>query len=113
MSIVASVAKDGVAPELRQEGALREERYSCSTARASYAQVRLKAYKGKSIGTKTTLASITIRVKGTPIRTKSLKRYWPGPNTRVFTGEEIGVIKAAEAANATIIANGAGEACMA
>ena len=33
VSIVASVAKDGVAPELRQEGALREERYSCSTTR--------------------------------------------------------------------------------
>ena len=39
MSIVASVAKDGVAPELRQEGALREKRYSCSTARASYAYI--------------------------------------------------------------------------
>lgn len=47
MSIVASVAKDGIAPELRQEGALREERYSCSTARASYAQLDLKLIKEK------------------------------------------------------------------
>jgi hypothetical protein len=30
----------------------------------------------------------------------------PGPTTSVFTGEETGVIKAAEAASATIIANG-------
>ena len=33
--------------ELRQEGALREERYSCSTARASYAQLDLKLIKEK------------------------------------------------------------------
>ncbi len=46
------------------------------------------------------------RVNGTPIRTKSPKRYWPGPSTRVFTGEEIGVMKAAEAATATTMAKG-------
>jgi hypothetical protein len=34
------------------------------------------------------------------------KLYCPGPTTSVFTGEEIGVTKAADAASATIIANG-------
>ena len=63
------------------------------------------------MGTRMTLVSITRRVKGTPMRTKSLKRYWPGPSTRVLTGDEMGVIKAADAARATIIAKGAGETC--
>jgi len=46
------------------------------------------------------------KVKGTPILTKSMNRYWPGPSTSVFVGNEIGVINAAEAARATIVANG-------
>ena len=49
-------------------------------------------------------------VNGTPMRTKSPKRYLPGTRTRVFTGEETGVIKAADAASATVITNGYGEA---
>lgn len=49
-------------------------------------------------------------VKDTPTFMKSLKLYCPGPTTRVFTGEEIGVINAADEAGATIIANGYGDA---
>ena len=48
-------------------------------------------------------------VKGTPILTKSPNLYPPGPTTIVFTGEEIGVMKAAEAATATVIAKGTGD----
>src|SRR5690606_14676275 len=66
-------------------------------------------YSGKSRGTSATLTIITSRVKGTPMRTKSPKRYWPGPSTRVFTGEEIGVMNAAEAARATVMAKGRGD----
>ena len=45
-------------------------------------------------------------LNGTPTFTKSPKLYCPGPTTRVFTGEEIGVMKAVDAARATVIANG-------
>ena len=57
-------------------------------------------------GTISTVTSITSTVKGTPTLTKSAKRYWPGPSTKVFTGEETGVMNAADAAKATVMANG-------
>src|SRR5690554_29248 len=64
--------------------------------------------KGNSSGTNNTVVININSVKGTPIRKKSLKRYWPGPKTRVFTGDDTGVIKAAEAAMATVMAKAAG-----
>ena len=63
-------------------------------------------YKGNNQGTIRTLISITTRAKGTPILTKSINRYWPGAITSMFTGEEIGVINAVDAARATIMAKG-------
>ena len=45
-------------------------------------------------------------VKGTPSFTKSPKLYWPGPRTKVLTGDDIGVMNAAEDASATVIAKG-------
>ena len=36
------------------------------------------------------LTSATMMLNGKPTFTKSPKLYWPGPTTRVFTGEEIG-----------------------
>lgn len=61
---------------------------------------------GKIKRIKITVTSMTSRVRGTPIRTKSRKAYRPEPTTRVFTGEETGDMKAAEAAGATVIQNG-------
>jgi hypothetical protein len=61
---------------------------------------------GRKIGTSSTLTIATTMVKGTPTFTKSPKLYCPGPTTSVFTGKEIGVMKAADAASATVIANG-------
>ncbi len=55
---------------------------------------------------RSTLTIATTTVNGAPTFTKSSKLYCPGPTTRVFTGEEIGVMKAADAASAKIIANG-------
>jgi hypothetical protein len=49
---------------------------------------------------------ITRMLNGTPILTKSMNLYCPGPKTRVFTGEEIGVINAVEAPRATVTAKG-------
>jgi hypothetical protein len=49
---------------------------------------------------------LTTIENGTPILTKSPKAYCPGPTTRVFTGDEIGVMKAVDAASAMVIANG-------
>lgn len=66
-------------------------------------------YKGNSIGTINTESSITNTVNGTPTLTKSINLYPPGASTIVLTGEDTGVIKAAEAEIATIITNGAGE----
>jgi hypothetical protein len=63
-------------------------------------------YKGSSQGTIRTLISITTRAKGTPILTKSINWYRPGASTNMFTGDEIGVINAVDAARATIMANG-------
>ncbi len=59
---------------------------------------------GNSTGISRTQTTITSMVKGTPILTKSLNEYLPGPSTRVLTGEETGVINAAEAAIATTMA---------
>ncbi len=64
------------------------------------------ASEGKKSGTSSTLTIATTIENGTPTFTKSPKLYWPGPTTSVFTGEEIGVMKAVEAASAMIIANG-------
>ncbi len=63
-------------------------------------------YIGNTTGTSSTVTSSTRIVKGTPTFTKSKNLYWPGPSTRMFTGEEIGVMNAAEAARATVIAKG-------
>lgn len=57
-------------------------------------------------GTITTVTTITSNVNGTPTLTKSAKRYWPGPSTKVLTGDDTGVMNAAEAARATVMANG-------
>jgi hypothetical protein len=62
--------------------------------------------KGRSRGTSRTVINRTMMVNGTPTRTKSIKRYFPGTSTSVFTGDETGVINAADAANATVIAKG-------
>lgn len=45
-------------------------------------------------------------VSGTPTLTKSPKLKPPGATIIVFTGDETGVIKEAEVAMATVIANG-------
>lgn len=66
-------------------------------------------YSGNKIGTKNTDSSITKIVNGSPTFTKSIKLYPPGANTMVFTGEDTGVINAADEEIATIIVNGAGE----
>ena len=63
-------------------------------------------FRGKSHGTRSTVRSRTTIVKGTPIRSKSPKRYCPGASTSVFTGDETGVMKAAEAASATVMTKG-------
>src|SRR5262245_14541535 len=57
-----------------------------------------------------TTTIMTITLNGTPTRTKSPKVYSPGVTTSVFTGDEIGVMNAVDAANATIITNGYREA---
>ena len=67
---------------------------------------RVSYWNGRKIGTSSTLTIATMMVKSTPTFTKSPKLYCPGPTTSVFTGEEIGVMKAADAASATVIANG-------
>ena len=67
---------------------------------------RVGYWNGRKIGTSSALTIATMMVKGTPTFTKSSKLYGPGPTTSVFTGEEIGVMKAADAAGATVIANG-------
>src|SRR5690606_3844999 len=66
----------------------------------------LRAYRGNSQGSTSTHATSTRSAKGTPMRTKSMKWYWPGPSTRVFTGDDTGVMKAADAARATVMAKG-------
>ena len=43
---------------------------------------------------------------GVPSLMKSVKRYFPGSTIKVMMGEAMGVIKAAEAANKTVIAIG-------
>lgn len=63
-------------------------------------------YRAKIHGTISTLTIITRIVNGTPTFTKSAKRYCPGPSTKVFTGDDTGVMNAADAASATIMANG-------
>ena len=50
--------------------------------------------------------SATTTVNGALTFTKSPKLCCMGPTTSVFTGEEIGVMKAVDAGRATIIANG-------
>src|SRR5262249_45833868 len=60
----------------------------------------------RKTGTSNTLTIATMMAKGVPTFTKSPKLYCPGPTTSVFTGEEIGVMKAVDAASATVIANG-------
>ena len=64
---------------------------------------------GKKIGTNAISTVITRKVNGTPILTKSLKLYPPGATTIVLIGDETGVIKEADVAIATVIANGYGE----
>lgn len=54
----------------------------------------------------TTETTSVTRAKGDPTLTKSMKVYLPGPTTSVFTGEETGVMNAADAASATVIAKG-------
>ena len=49
---------------------------------------------------------MTRMLNGTPILAKSMNLYCPGPKTSVFTGEEIGVMNAVEAARATVTAKG-------
>ena len=71
----------------------------CRPAKSAY-------WNGRKIGTSSTLTTATMIVKGTPTFTKSPKLYCHGPTTSVFTGEDIGVMKAADAASATVIANG-------
>src|SRR5271163_2818247 len=66
--------------------------------------------KGNSQGTIKIVVNSTRTVKGTPSFTKSPNRYCPGPRTSVLTGDEMGVMNAAEDAKATVIANGWGEA---
>lgn len=61
---------------------------------------------GRKIGIRITVTIIATMVKGTPTFTKSPNPYWPGPTTNVFTGEEMGVMKAEEAAIATTMTNG-------
>ena len=46
--------------------------------------------------------------RATPVLKKSPKRYPPGPMTRVFTGDAMGVAKAVEAAMATAMRKGSG-----
>lgn len=58
-------------------------------------------WSGRSQGTSRTLTIITTTVKGTPTRTKSPNAYLPGATTSVFTGDEIGVMNAADEARAT------------
>lgn len=65
-----------------------------------------KNQNGNSRGINSTLTTITISVNGTPTFTKSKNRYPPGAHTSVFTGEDTGVINAADAATATAIVNG-------
>lgn len=52
--------------------------------------------------------TIASNCNGTPTFIKSLKLYFPGTKIKVFTGEAIGVAKAVDAANATIIIKGSG-----
>lgn len=61
---------------------------------------------GKIQGVMTTETTSATRAKGDPTLTKSMKVYFPGPTTSVFTGEETGVMNAADAASATVIAKG-------
>jgi hypothetical protein len=61
---------------------------------------------GNIHGVRTTETTRATSAKGVPTRTKSMKVYFPGPTTSVFTGEDTGVMNAAEAASATVIANG-------
>jgi hypothetical protein len=61
---------------------------------------------GRSQGISSTVSTSTRPVSGTPIRTKSPKRYLPGTSTSVLTGEETGVMNAAEAAMATVMTKG-------
>lgn len=67
---------------------------------------RVTYWNGRKIGTSRTLTIATMMVKGTPNFTKSPKLYCPGPTTSVVTGEEMGVMNAADAASATVMANG-------
>ena len=52
--------------------------------------------------------TIAINCNGTPTFIKSLKLYFPGIKIKVLTGEAMGVAKAVDAANATIIIKGSG-----
>jgi hypothetical protein len=67
---------------------------------------RVTDWNRRKIGTSSTLTIATMMVKCTPNFTKSPKLYCPGPTTSVFTGEEMGVMNAADAASATVMANG-------
>src|SRR5262245_45739413 len=67
-------------------------------------------YSGSSHGIINTTTTITSKLNGTPTRRKSPNVYSPGVTTRVFTGDEIGVMNAVDAASATIITNGYREA---
>ena len=50
----------------------------------------LNELKRKEYRISSTQTTITSTVKGTPILTKSLNEYLPGPSTSVLTGEETG-----------------------
>jgi hypothetical protein len=60
------------------------------------------------IGIRITLTTIISRFNGTPDRTKSLKRYPPGPNTIMCVWYPTGEAKAKDDARATAITNGRG-----
>jgi hypothetical protein len=69
----------------------------------TWALFKIYYLKGNRSGTESNVTTMAKSCRGTPTLTKSLNLYSPGPITRVFTGDAIGVANAVEAANATVI----------